>query len=340
MQRWLHQVVVCSIACMLGCGPEIPFNWQVVDVLDLGMSVEVETLGPLGNPPDPLGRSLHEAMPLDEVRASVMVADVTGPVPEDELSFAWFVCSGGCSEDAPTEPCPDEGLSLAGACSLGTHPSARFSFADVTDPARLEEAIFGFRSPFIVRAIGGRLGAPGPAACIDRLERGDDLGDCLIVDEFYRLGSTGELVELIESRGVMVPTDLIPETERQFPRNRVPKVETLLLTREDGSLQQLAPPTSIEASVGETLEFTWVPADADIEAIEIESGDGIVLNYSDDPTVAWWTTQRASVFDYNPLLPDLQWVVGPDVGAFTLFVRATDARGARSWTWVEVEVTR
>ncbi len=336
----LHRALVCAIACALGCGPEIPFSWQVVDVLDLGMAIEVEQLGPLGNPPEPMGRSFHEAMPLDQVRASVMVADASGHVPTDALAFEWFVCAGGCAQDVPAEPCPDGGLSLTASCSLGIHPTASFSFADVTEPSELGGAVFALGSPFIIRAIGGRTDDPGPAECTARLQRGDDLGACLIIDEFYRLGSTGELVELVEARGTIVPTDLVPRTERQFPRNRVPKIETLELTREDGTVQELSPPTTIEASVGEALDFAWRPGAADIEAIEIETGDGITLNYSDDPVAAWWTTQRASAFDYAPLGTELRWVVGPDVGGFTLFVRATDARGARSWTWLDVEVSR
>lgn len=322
-----------------GCGPEIPFAWQVVDVLDLGMQVEVETLGPLGDPGDPMGRSFHDAMPLDEVRASVMVADLTGPVPEAALSFAWFACPGtSCSATAPSAPCPDDGIRLDSECNLGVGGLARFRFADIEDIADLSAVSTG--ATVTVRAIGGLEVDGGAQVCLDRLERDADLGSCMIVESYYPLGSLGELADLAESRGAIIDETILPDTARQFPRNRVPAVEEVMLIRSSGVRETVAAGGTFSASVSEQLDIVWEPTDADQEEVTIVGSEGTMLEFVDPLVTSWWTTQRASEFEFLPATPRVRWVVGPDEGTFVLYVVVTDGSGANGWAQFDVEVAR
>lgn len=323
----------------MGCGPEIPESWQIVDTLDLGIQLRVDELGPLGDPPDPMGRSFHRAMPLDRVRASVFVADTDGPVPAEELSFAWFLCAGagGCSENAPQTPCPEDGFPLEGECTLGVHGSTTFSFADVLPLVPEGD----FRTPEVfVRAIGSRIDDGGAEECLDRLERRTDLGACMILETFYGLGSLGELVALAESRGLEVPEDLVPETARQLPRNRVPAIEQVAVTRAQGQTEFFEAGATIPATIGETLAISWLPEDGDREETTIVSSDGTRLEYEDSLSVSWWTTEPAPAFEFLPAVPRLRWELGPNEGTYTLFAVVTDASQAQGWASFEVEVTR
>lgn len=325
-------------ASMLGCGPEIPATWQIVDILDLGMQVEVEELGPLGDPGDPMGRHFHDAMPLDRVRASIMVADLSGPVPPEELAFAWYMCPGtACATDLPPDPCPEDGLRLTQECTLGIHGEARFSFADFET---LDEALALATGTVTLRAVGGLRSDGGAEACLERIERSVDLGACLIVETYYPLGSLGEVLDLAESRGFAEPDDAIPDTARQFPRNRVPEVEALELTRDSGLSETVLPGATVSARVGETLTFAWDPGPADREEVTIVGTDGTALEYIDPLVATWWTTQRAEAFDFVPATPRVRWVVGADEGTFPLYVVVTDGANANGWASLDVEVTK
>lgn len=340
MGSWQRRFVALTIAVApSGCGPEIPFTWQVVDVLDLGMQVEVEELGPLGDPGDPMGRSFHDAMPLDRVRASVMVADVTGPVPPESMSFAWFACPGTrCLETAPSAPCPDDGVRLDGECSLGIGDVARFEFADIEDAADLVALSLG--ATVTVRAIGGLEADGGAQACLERLERDADLGACMIVESYYPLGSVMELADLAESRGGVIDETLLPDTARQFPRNRVPAIEDIVVVRSSGAREQVVAGGNFSATVGEPLDIIWEPTQADREEVAIVGSEGTMLDFIDPLVTSWWTTQRASEFDFVPGTPRVRWVVGPDEGTFVLYVVVTDGSNANGWTSFDVEVTR
>lgn len=322
-----------------GCGPEIPFTWQVVDVLDLGMNVEVEELGPLSSPADPEGRPFQESMPLDQVRASVMVADIGGPVPLEDLSFAWFACNGpACESSLDTPPCPDEGVQSE-ACALGTAPSMTFQFAEPDTPEQGLQTLTNGR--ILVRAIGGLSDDPGPRACLERLETGADLGRCLIVDGVAQLGSLGELLALYESRGGTLPEDPLLDIQRQFPRNRVPSANEVLLRREGAtSATRVSADAPIEAVVGEVLNFEWRPTEADLEEITVVASDGTSLANFDVFTDAWWTTQRATEFDDTGPSRGVRWVVGPDTGTFTLYTVVRDDSDATDWASFTVEVSR
>lgn len=326
--------------CGVGCGPEIPFTWQVVDVLDLGMNVEVVELGPLSDPPDPDGRPFQEAMPLDRVRASVMVADTTGPVSAADLSFAWFACDGpACDSSLNTPLCPEDGVGFE-ACALGTAPQMTFQFAEPGDPEQgLQALTTGSR--ILVRAIGGLTDDPGPQACLERLERGADLGRCLIIDGIARRGSVGELADLYESRGGVLPEDARLDIQRQLPRNRVPLASQVWLHREGvASPTPVDPGDPIAARVGETLEFEWQPTEADFEMVTVVSSDGTTLENSDLFLDAWWTTQRATEFDVTGAFTGVRWVVGPDTGTFTLYAVIRDDSDATDWATFTVEVSR
>lgn len=323
----------------MGCGPEIPFTWQVVDMLDLGMNVEVVELGPLGSPADPEGRAFQEAMPLDRIRASVMVADTSGAVPSADLSFAWFACDGpACDSSLGTPPCPEGGVEFQ-ACALGTAPEMTFQFADYEDPQEGLPNLLNGR--ILVRAIGGLANDPGPQACLERLERGADLGRCLIVDGIAQQGSFGEMLELYESRGSIIPDDPLLEIQRQLPRNRVPLASQVRLRREgEPSGVPVQPTEPIAARVGEVLQFDWHPAEADLEEITVASSDGTSLGIFDVLTDSWWTTQRATVFDDTGTASGVRWVVGPDTGTFSLFVVIRDDSDATDWATFTVEVSR
>lgn len=327
------------IVASSGCGPEIPFTWQVVDVLDLGMQVEVEELGPLSNPGDPMGRSFHDAMPLDQVRASVMVADVTGPVPQESLSFAWFACPGAnCLETAPSEPCPDDGIHLDAECTLGVRDVARFQVADTQDAEELLE--LGGSPTLTLRAIGGLAADGGAQDCLDRLERDTDLGACMIVETFYPLGSLMELADLAESRGIEIDEALLPDTARQFPRNRVPAIEEVVVVRDSGARETVPAGGTFSASVGEDLTVLWDPTEADQEQVTIVGSDGTSLEFIDPLVTSWWVSQRASEFDFVPGSPRVRWIVGPQEGSVALYVVATDGSNANGWASFNVEVTR
>ncbi len=333
--------VALSLAlCGSGCGPEIPFSWQVVDVLDLGMNVEVVELGPLSSPRDPEGRAFQDAMPLDRIRASVMVADVAGAVPPEDLSFAWFACNGpACDSTLDTPPCPDGGVELD-ACALGTAPQMTFQFADADDPQRgLQSLMSGGR--ILVRAIGGLSNDPGPQACLERLERGDDLGRCLIVDGVAQQGSVGELLDLYERRTGMLVEDPLLDLQRQLPRNRVPMASRVWLRRDGAQpATQVLPDKPISARVGEVLEFDWRPAEADLEEITVTASDGTTLANFDVFTDTWWTTQRATEFDDTSPPRGVRWVVGPDIGTFNLYTVVRDDSDATDWATFTVEVSR
>lgn len=334
-----RSVALAFAICGMGCGPEIPFTWQVVDVLDLGMNVEVVELGPLSNVPDPQGRAFQEAMPLDRIRASVMVADTTGPVSAEDLSFAWFACDGpACDSSLETPACPDGGVEFE-ACALGTAAEMTFQFADFDDVQQgVQHAVNG---RILVRAIGGLTNDPGPAACLERLERGADLGRCLIVDGIAQQGSFGELLELYEGRGVMLPDDPLIEVQRQLPRNRVPLASLVWLRREgDSSATQVQPTEPISVRVGEVLEFEWRPAEADLEEVTVVASDGTSLASGDLLTDSWWTTQRATEFDTMGGFSGVRWVVGPDTGTFTLYTVIRDDSDATDWAAFIVEVSR
>lgn len=322
-----------------GCGPEIPFTWQVVDVLDLGMNLEVTELGPLSNTTDPEGRAFQEAMPLDRMSASVMVADTTGPVSAEDLSFAWFACNGpACDSSLETPPCPEGGVEFE-ACALGTASQMTFGFADFDDVERgIQNAVNG---RILVRAIGGLTDDPGPQACLERLERGADLGRCLIVDGVAQQGSLGELLDLYESRGVVLPDEPLLDIQRQLPRNRVPLASQVWLRR-DGSESgtQVQPSEPIAAHVGEALEFEWRPAEADLEEVTVVGSDGTTLGSVDTFTDSWWTTQRATEFDDTGAFRGVRWVLGPDTGTFTLYTVIRDDSDATDWATFTVEVSR
>ncbi len=323
-----------------GCGPEIPFEWQVVDVLDLGMKVEVVQLGPLSDPPDPQGRAFQEAMPLDRIQASVMVADPAGPVSPQELSFAWFACNGPtCDSTLDTQPCPETGVGRE-PCALGTAPEMTFQFADSDDPeVGLELLARGGR--IIVRAIGGLIDDPGPQACLERLARGADLGRCLIVDGVAAQGSVGEFAQLYESRWGRLPEDPLLDLQRQLPRNRVPLASRVWLRREgDDTGTQLQPTEPIAVRVGETLDFEWRPADADLDEVTLVASDGTTLGTFDTFTVSWWTTQRATEFEDAGTSNGVRWTVGPDTGTFTLYTVIRDDLEATDWATFTVEVSR
>jgi len=335
-----RSVALAFAICGAGCGPEIPFTWQVVDVLDLGMNVEVAELGPLGDPPDPEGRAFQEAMPLDRIRASVMVADTAGPVPPEDLSFAWFACNGPtCDSSLDTPSCPDGGVGLD-ACALGTAPQMTFQFADADDPERgLPTLMSGGR--ILVRAIGGLSNDPGPQACLERLERGADLGRCLIVDGVAQQGSLGELLDLYESRGGTLPDNPLLDVQRQMPRNRVPLASRVWLRREGSeSATQVLTEEPIAARVGEVLEFEWLPDEADLEEVTVIASDGTSLANFDLFTDSWWTTQRATEFDDTGPGRGVRWEVGPDTGTFTLYTVIRDDSDATDWTTFTVEVSR
>lgn len=335
-----RSVAFAFALCGTGCGPEIPFTWQVVDILDLGMNVEVEDLGPLSSAPDPQGRAFQEAMPLDQIRASVMVADVDGAVPLDDLSFAWFACNGpNCESRLDTPACPDAGVEFD-ACALGTAPSMTFQFADSESPEQgLQTLMSGGR--ILVRAIGGLTDDPGPRACLERLETGADLGRCLIVDGVAQQGSLGELLELYESRGGTLPEDPLLDIQRQLPRNRVPSADEVWLRREgDASATRVRSNEPIAASVGEVLDFEWRPTEADLEEITVVASDGTSLANFDVFTDAWWTTQRATEFDDMGAGRGVRWVVGPDTGTFTLYTVVRDDSDATDWANFTVEVSR
>lgn len=335
-----RSVALAFAICGAGCGPEIPFTWQVVDVLDLGMNVEVVELGPLGDPPAPEGRAFQEAMPLDRIQASVMVADTAGPVSPQDLSFAWFACNGSaCDSNLDTPPCPEDGVGLE-ACALGTAPQMTFQFADSDDPERaLQQLMSGGR--ILVRAIGGLTDDPGPQACLERLERGADLGRCLIVDGVAAQGSLGELAQLLESRGGVPPEDPLLDIQRQLPRNRVPLASRVWLRREgdsSGTRLQLGEP--VAARVGETLEFEWRPAEADLDEVTIVASDGTTLGNFDTFTDSWWTTQRATEFEFSTASGGVRWTLGPDTGSFTLYTVIRDDSEATDWATFTVEVSR
>lgn len=326
--------------CGMGCGPESPFTWQVVDVLDLGMNVQVAELGPLSDPPDPEGRAFQDAMPLDRIQASVLVADTVGPVSAADLSFAWFACDGpACDSSLNTPPCPDDGVVFE-ACALGTAPQMTFQFADSGDPEQGLETLIS-RSRILVRAIGGLTDDPGPQACLERLERGADLGRCLITDGIARRGSVGELVELYESRGGMLPDDPLLDIQRQFLRNRVPLASQVWLRREGtASATPVHPGDPIAARVGEALEFEWRAGEADLEEVTLVASDGTTLTNADHFTDSWWTTQRATEFDTTGAFAGVRWVVGPDTGTFILYAVIRDDSDATDWATFIVEVSR
>ncbi len=326
--------------CGAGCGPEIPFTWQVVDVLDLGMNVQVTELGPLSDPPDPDGRAFQEAMPLDQIRASVMVANTEGPVPVEDLSFAWFACNGpACDSSLDTPPCPEGGVESDG-CALGTAAQMTFQFADSDDPEQgLQTLMSGGR--ILVRAIGGLTDDPGPQACLERLESGADLGRCMIVDGVAQQGSLGELLDLYESRGGVLPEDALVEVQRQMPRNRVPLAAQVWVRRETAeSATPLLPSEPIGARVGEVLDFEWRPEEADLEEVTVIASDGTTLSNVDLFTDTWWTTQRATEFDDTGPGRGVRWVVGPDTGTFTLYTVIRDDSDATDWAAFTVEVSR
>ncbi|MGH1342019.1 MAG: hypothetical protein ACRBN8_10735 [Nannocystales bacterium] len=335
-----RSVAVAFAICTAGCGPEIPFTWQVVDVLDLGMNVEVTELGPLGNPPESRDRAFQEAMPLDRIRASVMVADTDGPVSAQDLSFAWFACSStACDSSLDTPACPEEGVELTD-CALGTAPEITFQFADLDDP---EESLLALATGrrAIVRAIGGLRDDPGPQACLERLESGSDLGRCLIVDGLAPQGSLGELFDLYESRGGVLPDDPLLDLQRQFVRNRTPLASQVWLRREGAeSGTQVFPEQPISAQVDEVLEFEWRASEADLEEVTVViDSTGTTVTSFDTFTDSWWTTQRATEFDDTGLSPSVRWVVGPQTGTFTLYTVIRDDSDATDWATFTVEVS-
>ena len=324
-------------ASMLGCGPEIPAAWQIVDVLDLGVQVHVEELGPLGDPGDPMGRHFHDAMPLDRVRASVMVAGLTWPVLPEDVAFSWYVCPGtACASDLPPDPCPEDGLRLTQECTLGIQSEARFSFADFDGR---DDALALATGSVTLRAIGGLRSDGGAEVCLDRIARATDLGACMIVEAYYPLGSLGEILALAERRGLTGLDDTIPDAARQFPRNRVPAVESLELARDSGVVETVLPGATVSATVGESLTFTWIPGKADREEVTSEGSDGTSLEYIDPLSAMWWTTQRADAFDFVPTSPSVRWDVGADEGTFPLYVVVTDGGYASGWASFAVEVT-
>lgn len=320
-----------------GCGPDIPASWRVVDALDLGMVVEVER-GPLSLPSQNPTRSSHDAIPLDRIRARVAVADVDGPVPDEALEFAWTVCaSTSCWVDTE-DPCPTEGFAFSSSCSLGISSTADVLLGWTEDPETVYQALA--TGAVGLRAIGSVAGEPGAAACLARLESGEDLGGCMIVDGFAGLGSPAELTALLESVGETLPPGLISDATLQMSRNHVPRVERLIVHRSDDTVELVEPGDTISAHIGEALELEWLPMLEDREPDSLEAADGTTLTVEDTLAAHWWTSERANTFDFSPGATRLSWTLGADEGTYPLYLMVNDDRFARSWVSFQVEVSR
>lgn len=340
MTRALQLCAAAFGSLALGCGPVIPESWQVVDVLDLGMVVTVDELGPLSTV-EPTARPFAAAMPLDTVRAELAIVDEHGPIPADELDVSWTVCESlPCFGELESPPCPEDGFAYFDTCGLPQRSGAAvLRFPEVAHPD--EAAVFATSGGVVgFNAIGSRRGDPGAEACVDRLRRNVDLGSCFIVQDGLTMGSVDELTVLAHALGADLPPGFPPDFARQFPRNRAPLIEALQLSRDDGPPERVTPDTPISVSVGESLTFTWVPSEDDRDALSIEREDGTILTSEDSLNLQWWTTQYASTFEFTPASLQLTWVVGPDEGTFHLFAMANDDLSARGWTAFEVEVSR
>ena len=334
------------LACATACGPDISEPWQILEAIDLGMTLSLEAPGAFSQPlPDPGMRPYHQVLPLDELRVTPSVVDLDGPVAPEDLEFRYVVCpSTECGEalnradgDLPT--CDDSGETEV-PCLLTADPAGTGTFivptlvqASVGDPG----AAFPTNG---IAAIGSLVGAPGADECVGRLRDRTPLGGCFVLFRSISFGPQRTFLELLDEAGADIDLDEVSEAALAAPRNRIPQVDGITITVGTSS-GVAAPGSTIEVSTGDRVAMQWVPSDADFDEYTVLTEDGTELLVSDVLIGAWWTTDDANSFEVDEFSgTSVDWVVGNEPGTKFVYLVVRDGSGAESLAWFRFEVSQ
>ncbi|MEM6290023.1 MAG: hypothetical protein AAGA54_02125 [Myxococcota bacterium] len=334
------------LVCATACGPDITEPWQILEPIDLGMTLSLGTPGAFSVPlPDPGSRPYHQVLPLDELLVTPSVAGLDGLIPLEDLEFRYVVCSAtGCGEalnraDGDLPVCASTGAAEI-PCVMSADPTPTGSFVVPTFTEATPDDPGAAFPTSGVAAIGSRTGAPGADVCVARLRDRAPLGGCFVLFRSLSFGPQGTFLELLEESGADIDLDDISEAALAAPRNRVPQVDAVTITVGTNA-GTAAPGSTINVSTGDTVRMQWVPSDDDFDEYSVFTEEGDELRISDLLLGAWWTTDDATAFDVDLTSgTSVEWVVGNEPGTKYVYLLVRDASAAESVAWFRFDVSQ
>lgn len=325
---------------LTACTPEITPPWLIDRPTDLGMRIDVESLGPLSEPLEGIdNRPYHEALPFDTIRATPLLVDANGPIPQEDTSFVWVRCAGfNCRDALLAEDLPDcADTLLADACTLGVGPTMTLDIANLPEPQSPDP--LGLLSSISIAAIGSARERDA-ASCHSALRARKDLSGCFILLRSATLGPLDGLIDYARSLGYEIDDDELAPLVRMLPRNRVPYMENVTISGSSAMADSALVPNGgrITVHTGDVVSLSWEPDEEDRQTTEIERDDGTTLTYMDGVFARWWTTERATDFEFLPFDSRATWSVGNEPGEAHIYATIVDNKGAESLAWFEVDV--
>lgn len=307
------------------------------------MRIEVIDQGPWGERAEAdATRTFHEALPGDTIRFEPLVADEDGPLAPEDLSARWVLCPANeCLEGLSTadalEPC-DEELPYTDiqTCSLGDEPIATWRMGDV--PLDLESpSIFALAFGPNVAYVASRHDDPGASACVRALRDRESLDGCMLMLRDVSIGPVSALIEAAEAFGIEIElSEEGLELLLAEPRNRNPEAQQFAVSIDSGDAIEVTHGSTIQATIGDEIEVTWVAEEDDFDDYEVELS-GETVEVQEQVRGRWYLDRRSSRF--APLDTSVRWSVEGAPGIAHLFFVLGDDGGSEVWGWLTFDIS-
>lgn len=303
------------------------------------MRVEVIKQGPYGYTLDDKAPSVNEALPLDTVRVTPLVAGPDGVAAVGDMNPHWYLCddSGSCllrADAAALPECefeflvPDEACSVPGAGSLDLKLGDFFA----TDEP---DAIFAINRAPTVGFVASTDEGPGTQGCLRGIDERTSLEGCLWMERTLSLGSLGEVVDGLTALGydVEISDSLAPLLG--VPRNHNPSVRTLTLSIDGGEPTRFEAGATVSIPLGATIDLEYEPDEVDVDRYTVEL-DGAPVEVEDRLEGRWFASREVASLEQESLLRTaVLRATTPE--PVTLYFVVRDDRRAEAWGWLHLQ---
>lgn len=309
-----------------GCTPELSPPWLIDEPRELALRISVL------QEPSP-ERSFAAALPGDTIEVTPFVVDESGPVDDEDLSVALYLCGGRsvpCLSDADPPPCSYALPSLPErTCSVG--PTSRIVLPEIDFKVPVDNALSYFLMPIVQAVVSGPTG-PGATACLRRVSTAQTLDGCFFVSRHIPVASA-TLREQLEARGIDLEDEMMGPTFRPpRPRNTNPEVGAFEF-RVDGTRRELSSGSRVQVAVGTEVSVRWLPD----EMLDIQSWeDPESMLVHEVIGRRWYLTRDSDGF--SPSLESASWTVEGESGVVYLYLVVADREGGFGWGWLELDV--
>lgn len=335
-------VVLLAGTMLAACTPPLDPPWLLTTPRELALQVEVVQQGPYGEPIVPGTRSPRDALPLDTLSLTPVIADANGPLDVDELEGIWILCGGqgNClltaDELSALPTCSSEDIRPPEPCRFADGGTGTLTLADLPTAIPTEElTVFDLLVGPIVSFVASAPDGPGLDACLSRLEARQRLDGCLLMQRALGLGPLGDMVDLVIALGLDPGIGPEAETLLARPRNRNPAVEHFRLSY--GTEVQEVPAGSVVAVPGDQrIGLSVVTTDEDLDRYEVETPDG-TITFEDPLSAQWWFDAEVDRDDGLPGALEVSWRAD-GIDRVRAYVVLRDGFGGEGWGWLDLEI--